>query len=60
LGKNGITFSYSAIKRNKKGNLNSISITLEEGNSKITKKFKNSEELKDIFIGKEKGVLVIK
>lgn len=60
LAKNKITFTYSNVIRTTKGELKSIDITLQQGDKKIAKDFKNASGVKDIYIGKEKGVLVIK
>ena len=60
LAKNKISLTYSNVSRTKKGELKSIDITLQQGDKKIAKDFKNTIGIKDIFIGKEKGVLVIR
>ena len=60
LAKNKIIFTYTNVNRTAKGELTSIDITLQQGDKKIAKDFKNASGVKDIFIGKEKGVLVIR
>jgi hypothetical protein len=60
LAKNKINFSFDKVKRDKNGLITAISITLENSEDKISKAFKNKNGIEDIFIGKEKGVLVIR
>lgn len=59
LAKNKVIFTYSNVVRTKNGEITSISITLQQGDKKVTKDFNDTNGIKDIFIGKKKGELVI-
>ena len=59
LARSNISFSFSGIKRNDKGEITAISLTFSKDDVKIKRNFKSTNPIPSLFIGKKNGKIVI-
>jgi hypothetical protein len=59
LARSNISFSFSGIKRNDKGEITAISLTFSKDDVKIKRNFKSTNPIPSLFIGKKNDKIVI-
>jgi hypothetical protein len=59
LARSNVSFSFSGIKRNDKGEITAITINLSKDDVKIKRNFKSTNPIPSLFIGKKNGKIVI-